>query len=87
MVQGQGTGRIGGKCRGKKGNRLRHEKSPYLLQHAHNPWTGTRGGEAFQRAAAEQKLIFPFQRLFHLPLVSCYGQGNPLPTPKCAAFQ
>jgi len=43
----------------EKGNRLRHEKSPYLLQHAHNPvdWYPW-GEEAFQRAAAEQKLIF-----------------------------
>ena len=43
----------------EKGNRLRHEKSPYLLQHAHNPvdWYPW-GEEAFQRAAAEQKLLF-----------------------------
>ncbi len=26
-----------------KPNRLITEKSPYLLQHAHNPWTGSRG--------------------------------------------
>ncbi len=41
------------------GNRLRHEKSPYLLQHAHNPvdwfpWDV----EAFERAAAEDKPVF-----------------------------
>ena len=40
-------------------NRLAHEKSPYLLQHAHNPvdwfpWTG----EAFQKAARENKPVF-----------------------------
>ena len=41
------------------GNRLRHEKSPYLLQHAHNPvdwfpWDA----EAFERAAAADKPVF-----------------------------
>jgi uncharacterized protein YyaL (SSP411 family) len=41
------------------GNRLRHEKSPYLLQHAQNPvdwfpWDA----EAFERAAAEDKPVF-----------------------------
>ena len=40
-------------------NRLAHERSPYLLQHAHNPvdwypWSD----EAFARAAAENKPIF-----------------------------
>lgn len=40
-------------------NHLIHEKSPYLLQHAHNPvdwypWCR----EAFERAAAEEKPIF-----------------------------
>ncbi|MCU0562703.1 MAG: thioredoxin domain-containing protein [Desulfobacterales bacterium] len=40
-------------------NRLAHEKSPYLLQHAHNPvdwhpWSD----EAFARAVAENKPIF-----------------------------
>jgi len=40
-------------------NRLIHEKSPYLLQHAHNPvdWYPW-GPEAFARAAAEDKPIF-----------------------------
>src|SRR5579859_1547675 len=39
-------------------NRLAHESSPYLLQHAHNPvdWYGW-GEEAFARARAEQKPI------------------------------
>ncbi|KYP79830.1 DUF255 domain-containing protein [Ferroacidibacillus organovorans] len=41
-------------------NRLIHEKSPYLLQHAHNPvdlypW----GPEAFQKAVRESKAVFP----------------------------
>lgn len=42
-----------------KSNRLIHEKSPYLLQHAHNPvdWYPW-GNEAFERAAAEDKPIF-----------------------------
>ncbi len=39
-------------------NRLIHEKSPYLLQHAHNPvdWYPW-GKEAFARAQAEDKLL------------------------------
>ncbi|MGO8837732.1 MAG: thioredoxin domain-containing protein [Limisphaerales bacterium] len=40
-------------------NRLAREKSPYLLQHAHNPvdWYGW-GDEAFARARAENKPVF-----------------------------
>ena len=40
-------------------NRLIHEQSPYLLQHAHNPvdWYPW-GEEAFARAQAEEKLVF-----------------------------
>ncbi len=40
-------------------NRLINEKSPYLLQHAHNPvdWYPW-GPEAFQRASTERKPIF-----------------------------
>ena len=43
----------------KKSNRLIREKSPYLIQHAHNPvdwypWSD----EAFERARAENKPIF-----------------------------
>ncbi|MEK7707631.1 MAG: DUF255 domain-containing protein, partial [Verrucomicrobiota bacterium] len=40
-------------------NRLAREKSPYLLQHAHNPvdWFAW-GAEAFARARAENKPIF-----------------------------
>ena len=40
-------------------NRLAKEKSPYLLQHAHNPvdWYPW-GSEAFERAKAEDKPIF-----------------------------
>ena len=43
----------------KTTNRLIHEKSPYLLQHAHNPvdWYPW-GDAAFSRAKAEDKLIF-----------------------------
>lgn len=45
--------------KGVKPNRLIKEKSPYLLQHAHNPvdwfpWSE----EAFQRAKKEDKIIF-----------------------------
>src|SRR5437660_4254335 len=40
-------------------NRLASEKSPYLLQHAHNPveWFPW-GEEALAKAAKEEKLIF-----------------------------
>ncbi len=40
-------------------NALIHQKSPYLLQHAHNPvdWLPW-GDEAFARARAEDKLVF-----------------------------
>lgn len=43
----------------KYNNKLLQEKSPYLLQHAHNPvdWYPW-GGEAFGRAVAEDKPIF-----------------------------
>lgn len=43
----------------KTPNRLIHEKSPYLLQHAHNPvdWFPW-GDEAFNKAKAEDKPIF-----------------------------
>ncbi|TGL90447.1 thioredoxin domain-containing protein [Leptospira congkakensis] len=42
----------------KKPNRLVHEKSPYLLQHAHNPvdWFPW-GNEAFEKAQKEDKII------------------------------
>ena len=46
---------------GKRGvpNRLIHEKSPYLLQHAYNPvdWLPW-GEEAFSRARREKKPVF-----------------------------
>src|SRR3990170_3727259 len=40
-------------------NRLIHEKSPYLLQHAHNPvdWYPW-GREAFDKALRENKPVF-----------------------------
>ena len=40
-------------------NRLIHEKSPYLLQHAHNPvdWYPW-GEEAFEKSKKENKPIF-----------------------------
>jgi uncharacterized protein len=43
----------------KQTNRLIHETSPYLLQHAHNPvdWYAW-GEEAFRRARAEDKPLF-----------------------------
>lgn len=44
---------------GRNSNHLIHEKSPYLLQHAHNPvdWFPW-GDEAFQKARTEDKPIF-----------------------------
>src|SRR5260221_1950291 len=44
---------------GKKSNRLIHEKSPYLLQHAFNPvdWYPW-GNDAFEKALREEKPIF-----------------------------
>jgi hypothetical protein len=44
---------------GRKANRLIHEKSPYLLQHAYNPvdWYPW-GEEAFRKAEKESKPIF-----------------------------
>ncbi|MBA3962653.1 MAG: thioredoxin domain-containing protein [Chthoniobacterales bacterium] len=46
-------------AQGEHSNRLLHEKSPYLLQHAHNPvdWFPW-GEEAFAKARAENKPIF-----------------------------
>ncbi len=43
----------------KHTNRLAREKSPYLLQHAHNPvdWFAW-GDEAFEKARAEDRPIF-----------------------------
>ncbi len=43
----------------KQANRLIHEKSPYLLQHAYNPvqWFPL-SDEAFEKAKSEDKPIF-----------------------------
>ena len=40
-------------------NKLIHEKSPYLFQHAHNPvdWYPW-GSEAFEKAISEDKMLF-----------------------------
>jgi uncharacterized protein YyaL (SSP411 family) len=48
-----------GKSKPMHSNRLSHEKSPYLLQHAHNPvdWYAW-GPEAFEKARKEDKPIF-----------------------------
>ncbi len=48
-----------GNRQGRRPNRLIHEKSPYLLQHAYNPvdWYPW-GEEAFERARRENKPIF-----------------------------
>jgi uncharacterized protein DUF255 len=54
-------------------NRLGQEKSPYLLQHAHNPvdWYAW-GEEALSKARRENKPIF-LSRLFDVPLVPRHG--------------
>ena len=50
---------MGDETTSRKPNRLIHEKSPYLLQHAYNPvdWYPW-GEEAFARARKENKPIF-----------------------------
>ena len=51
-------------------NRLARERSPYLLQHAHNPvdWYPW-GDEAFAKARARGQADLPVDRLLDLPLV------------------
>ncbi|MBZ9521906.1 DUF255 domain-containing protein [Bacillus safensis] len=34
-----------------------NEKSPYLLQHAHNQFTGNRGAKPFDKAKRENKPV------------------------------
>lgn len=57
-------------------NRLRQEKSPYLLQHGDNPvdwypWCQ----EAFRRARQEDKPVFLSIGYSTCPLVPCDGPG------------
>jgi uncharacterized protein YyaL (SSP411 family) len=54
-----GCGEMSAEQGGRKANRLVHEKSPYLLQHAYNPvdWFPW-GEEAFTKARKENKPIF-----------------------------
>ena len=54
----------------EQANRLIHETSPYLLQHAHNPvdWYPW-GPEALERAQARGQADLPLDRLLGLPLV------------------
>lgn len=59
MIISKGCGNLSQENKHKYNNKLLQEKSPYLLQHAHNPvdwypWDG----EAFARAVAEDKPIF-----------------------------
>ena len=55
-------------------NRLAQEKSPYLLQHAHNPvdWYPW-GEEAFAKAQQRRQADFFVGGIFDLPLVPCDG--------------
>src|SRR5499426_2846462 len=57
--QNRRTEIVGVECHNLSVNRLAHERSPYLLQHANNPveWYPW-GEEAFARARAEDKPIF-----------------------------
>ena len=59
---------------GRRPNRLAHEKSPYLLQHAHNPvdWYPW-GDEAFEQGAPRGQADLPLDRLLDLPLVPRHG--------------
>ena len=55
-------------------NRLIHETSPYLLQHAHNPvdWYPW-GEEAFAKAKTGRQAHLPQHRLLGVPLVPRHG--------------
>ena len=56
-------------------NRLIHETSPYLLQHAYNPvGLVSRGQEALRLAKIGQTPA-PVYRVFRLSLVSRHGAG------------
>ena len=58
----------------RRANRLIAEKSPYLLQHAHNPvdWYPW-GDEAFEKARADSKPIF-FSAGTYFPKESRFGR-------------
>ena len=58
----------------KHTNRLIHETSPYLLQHAHNPvdWYPW-GEEALDAREARAETYSPQYRLLRLPLVPRHG--------------
>ena len=58
----------------KQFNRLKGEKSPYLLQHADNPvdWYPW-GPEAFEKACKEKKTNFSLHWVLILSLVPCNG--------------
>jgi hypothetical protein len=59
LVTSSGTSSESAPARTSHTNRLAHEKSPYLLQHAHNPvdWYPW-GEEAFAKARRENKPVF-----------------------------
>ena len=54
-----------------RANRLINETSPYLLQHAHNPWIGTPGAEALTAADRDKPILFDGYSA--MSLVSCNG--------------
>jgi uncharacterized protein YyaL (SSP411 family) len=59
MNKMKGCDKLSQENKHKYNNKLLQEKSPYLLQHAHNPvdWYPW-GGEAFARAVSKDKPIF-----------------------------
>ena len=60
-------------------NRLAAEKSPYLLQHKDNPWTGILDLRPSPRPRPRTSPSF-FDRLFDLSLVPRHGAREPVPT-------
>ncbi len=54
-------------------NRLIHETSPYLLQHAHNPVDWYPWGEKRWSCAPRRQADLPLDRLQRMPLVPCDG--------------
>jgi len=55
-------------------HRLIHEKSPYLLQHAHTRWIGAWGQEAFDEAKAAEEPIF--LSVGYSTCHCCHGDGT-----------
>ena len=63
-------------------NLLRHETSPYLLQHADNPVHWRPWGPAALAEARETNADPAVDRLCRLPLVPCHGARSPSRMPR-----